>query len=82
MLNAKITLKAARVNAGLTQSEAADEIGVSVATIQNWENGASVPSWDKVMEIERVYQWPADSIIFLRKTLALSELDSIPPEIN
>lgn len=82
MLNAKITLKAARVNAGLTQSEAADEIGVSVATIQNWENGASVPSWDKVKEIERVYNWPADSIIFLRKTLALSEVDSIPPEIS
>ncbi len=68
MTFAKITLKAARVNAGLNQTEAADLIGVSVATIQNWESGASIPAWDKVIEIEKAYKWPADAIIFLRKT--------------
>lgn len=78
MTNAKITLKAARVNAGLTQKEAAQSIGVSVATIKNWESGANIPAWDKVLEIEKAYKWPADSIIFLRKTLALSDLDSEP----
>lgn len=76
MTYAKITLRAARVNAGLTQTEAADSIGVSVATIQNWESGASIPAWDKVIEIEKAYKWPADSIIFLRKS------DAEPPTLQ
>ena len=35
----KITLKAARVNAGLTQKEMAKKMGKSEYTIMNWENG-------------------------------------------
>lgn len=35
----KITLKAARVNAGLTQKELGDLMGKSEYTIMNWENG-------------------------------------------
>lgn len=35
----KITLKAARVNAGMTQKLVADRLGVSRCTILNWENG-------------------------------------------
>lgn len=75
----KITMRAARVNAGYTQAEAAVLIGVSAATIQNWENGDTIPAWDKVIVIERVYKWPADSIIILRKSLAaLNEKDAEP----
>lgn len=36
---AKITLQAARVNAGLTQEEMAEKMGVSRAVIIAWENG-------------------------------------------
>lgn len=39
----KITLKAARVNAGLTQKEVANEIGVSNKTLCGWENGRVIP---------------------------------------
>lgn len=35
----KMTLKAARVNAGLTQTEFADALGVSKMTVFEWENG-------------------------------------------
>ena len=35
----KLTLKAARVNAGLTQTEFADALGVSKMTVFEWENG-------------------------------------------
>ena len=35
----KITLAAARVNAGMTQEEVAKEMHVSKNTIVNWENG-------------------------------------------
>ena len=33
----KITLKAARVNAGLTQQEVANELDVALSTVRNWE---------------------------------------------
>ena len=36
---ARITLKAARVNLGLTQAEIADRMGVSRQTVFEWENG-------------------------------------------
>lgn len=39
----KITFKAARTNAGLTQEQAAEKIGVSTTTIFNWEKGLSYP---------------------------------------
>lgn len=34
-----ITLEAARVNCGMTQQEMADVMGVSRATVVDWENG-------------------------------------------
>lgn len=37
-MSGKITLKAARVNAGLTQKELAKKIGKSETTIVKWEN--------------------------------------------
>ena len=36
----KITLEAARVNAGLTQAELAEKMDVSRETIRAWETGA------------------------------------------
>lgn len=39
MKDYKISLTAARVNAGLSQSEIADKMGVSRQTIANWESG-------------------------------------------
>lgn len=63
----KITLAAARVNAGLSQQEAAKALGVSVATLQNYESGKTVPQWGTVQKIEAVYNFPAD-FIFCRET--------------
>lgn len=37
-MSGKITLKAARVNAGLTQKELAEKVGKSETTIVKWEN--------------------------------------------
>jgi len=39
----KITLKAARVNAGLTQLEVAKRLRKNKQTIVNWEMGRSLP---------------------------------------
>lgn len=41
MKELKISLRAARVNAGLTQADVAEKIGKDRMTINNWENGKS-----------------------------------------
>ena len=64
----KITLRAARVNAGLPQKEAAKQLGISQATLQNYENGATVPDWDVVEQIEALYNYPANFIFFGSKS--------------
>ena len=60
----KISLAAARVNAGLLQEVAAVKLGITPETLRNWENGKTVPGYDKVMEICKLYQYPADYIFF------------------
>lgn len=67
----KITMKAARVNAGLTQAEAANRIGVATSTLKNWENGLTCPKIPYFMKLCKVYEVPCDSI-FLETKLANS----------
>lgn len=61
----KITLKAARVNIGITQKEAAERLNVSNKTLCNWENGVSVPKADKIDAICNLYNVAYDNLIFL-----------------
>lgn len=65
----KITLAAARVNAGLSQAEAAHQLGITIATLQNYESGQTIPRWDTVRKIEALYQFPADYIFLSRCSL-------------
>ena len=58
----KITLAAARVNAGLTQKEAAKLLNLTPATLQNYESGKTTPSWETARKIEAVYKFPLDFI--------------------
>lgn len=60
----KIQLKAARVNANLSQDEASDLLGISKATLQNYESGKTIPQWNIVRRIEEVYKFPTDFIFF------------------
>lgn len=39
----KVSFKAARVNAKVTQTDAAKYLGVAQSTLQRWENDGSVP---------------------------------------
>lgn len=47
----KITLKAARINAGLTQKAASERIGVSEQTLSSWERCRTYPN---VLEMEKM----------------------------
>lgn len=60
----RISLKAARVNANLSQQEAAKRLGISKATLQNYEVGNTVPDILLSRKIEDVYGFPIDFIFF------------------
>lgn len=61
----KITIKAARVNAGLTIKEAAKLIGICETTLINWEKDPSIIQSKYQKKISEVYNFPIDNIIFL-----------------
>ena len=51
----RISLEAARVNAELVQKDAAKLIGVSLKTLQNYENGKTKPNWDTLIKMSNIY---------------------------
>lgn len=58
----KITLKAARVNAGLDQSDVARALNVNIATISSWETGKTNPSLENFKKLCKLYEWPEEHI--------------------
>lgn len=60
-----MTLKAARVNAGLTQKKAAELLGISEFTLIRYESGKSSPDVHTLKKIEHLYGVPYHRIIFL-----------------
>lgn len=53
--NMKITISAARKNAGLTQEVAAKKIGVATTTLSNWEIGKTAPKAKDIVKLCSVY---------------------------
>ena len=51
----KLTLKAIRVNKGLTQKEAAEDIGISDRALSLYEQGKRIPRWDMLKRIIDYY---------------------------
>lgn len=62
---AKMTLRAARVNAGITQKVAARAVGVSNKTMVKWEHGQAFPDVMQAFALCRLYKVPFEDIIFL-----------------
>ena len=62
---AKMTLRAARVNAGYGQKDAAKRLNVSNKTLCAWECGKSFPKADKIPAICALYGISFDDLIFL-----------------
>ena len=60
----QISLKALRVNAGLTQTDAAKVLGVSRMTLSRWESGETYPRADNILKLAALYKCePADFLI-------------------
>jgi transcriptional regulator with XRE-family HTH domain len=63
----KFNLDAARVNAGLSQKEAADSLGISNKTLCSWENYLTFPGADMIPKICELYGIPYDQINFAKR---------------
>ena len=64
----KVSLEAARVNAGLSRLEASTQIGVSVNTLASYEAGKTAPTLPTLKKMCQVYKAPIDSISFVQKS--------------
>lgn len=60
----QITLKAARVNAGLTTKQAAAQLGISRKTLSNYESGKSFPDAQMISKITELYKIPYEHLLF------------------
>lgn len=58
----RINYIAARINAGLSQEEAAKKLGISVYTLANYENGKTVPTWSTHIKMSECYQIPSEML--------------------
>lgn len=61
----KLSLKAARVNKGLLQKEAAKHLKVSNKTLSNWENGTTFPKPKQIDAICVLYGVNYNDLSFL-----------------
>lgn len=61
----KLTLKAARVNAGLNQSQAAERLGISKDMVSNFERGLTYPKVPIIKKMEELYGVGFNDLIFL-----------------
>jgi len=60
----KISLAAARVNAGFSQKEGAKRLGITPETLRSYEQGGTSPTMEMVEKIESIYKFPAALINF------------------
>jgi DNA-binding XRE family transcriptional regulator len=67
----KVSIKAMRVNAGLTQAEVANRVKINVATLISWENSRTYPTVEKLKELCKLYGCTIDDI-FLPQKLSLT----------
>ena len=68
----KITLKAARVNVGLTQNDVAKRVGVNKGTIVNYEKYRTIPDIETAKKLAIIYGLSVNDLIFLPSDCALS----------
>ena len=57
-----ISLRAARVNAGLRQSFVERKLGYSRSTLTRWETGKCIPRADALRALCQLYETPEETI--------------------
>jgi len=62
-----MTLKAARINKGLSRTEVAEIFNVAYDTVANWENEKTYPTVDTAIKLCDLYGCTINDIIFCTK---------------
>lgn len=70
-----LTLKAARVNKGLTQDDAAKKLGITKGTLVNYEKYRTIPDISMAKRMASLYDLSVENLIFLPDDCALSTND-------
>lgn len=58
----KVSMKALRVNAELSQIDAAEKIGVTPLTLSKWESHTTFPTLDQLVKMCKVYGCTVDDV--------------------
>ncbi len=66
----QITIKAARVNADLTQKEVCEAVNVAVSTLIRWEQGETFPTVPQLKKLCELYHCQLDDI-FIPESLTI-----------
>ena len=64
----RISLAAARVNAGMTQEDVAMKMALNKQTIVNWEKGRIIPKPAQLQMLSSLYNIPLDNIFLPTKS--------------
>lgn len=58
----QVTIKAARINSGMTQTDVAKKMNVTPVTISNWEIGKTIPNANQFIELSKLYNVPIECL--------------------
>ena len=68
-----MTLKALRINLGLTQKDAAAKLQVTPETLGSWERAETFPNVTQITRIENLYNTTYADINFLPANIGLTD---------
>lgn len=69
----RMTLEAARINAGFSQKEAAEKLDISRDSLRAYEKYKKSPKIELAIRLAELYKCSLEDIIFLRSNIALSD---------
>ena len=74
----KASLRAIRVNCGLSIEEAAKRIGISTSTLRKYENYEEFPYPDEALKIMEVYELDSiEQILFYNKKILIEKKGNV-----
>ncbi len=74
-----IKLYELRKQAGLSQEELAEKLGVSRQAVSKWECGESLPDTDNLITISKLYNVSLDALVGNERTEAIAQAESAEP---
>lgn len=81
-MNIGSVIKKYRKEAGLTQEEIADRLGVTTPAVNKWENGNSNPDIELLAPIARLFHISLDTLLSFQEQLTESEIEDIIEQMD